>query len=74
VGFDSKLAFLVHMKEKVNKAYSMLSIIKRNVIHLDKHSFVLLYTAMGYVAALLCVITDTFKRDADLEEYGNKMH
>jgi len=30
VRFDSKLAFLYHMNEKVNKAYSMLGIINRN--------------------------------------------
>jgi len=30
VRFDSKLAFLDHMNEKVNKAYSMLGIIKIN--------------------------------------------
>jgi len=35
--FDSKLAVLDHMNEKVNKAYSMLDIIKRNFIYLDKH-------------------------------------
>ena len=46
VKFDSKLAFLDHMNEKVNKAYSILGIIKRNFIYLDKESFVLLYKTM----------------------------
>ena len=46
VKFDSKLAFLDHMNEKVNKAYSILGIIKRNFIYLDKESFVLVYKAM----------------------------
>ena len=35
-----------HINEKVNKAYSILSIIKRNFIYLDTNSFVLLYKAM----------------------------
>ena len=35
-----------HINDKVNKAYSILSIIKRNFIHLDINSFVLLYKAM----------------------------
>jgi len=34
------------MNEKVNKAYSILGIIKRHFIHLDNESFVLLYKAM----------------------------
>jgi len=46
VRFDSKLAFSVHMNDKVNKAYSILIVIKRNCIYLDKDSFVLLYKAM----------------------------
>jgi len=46
VGFDTKLTFLDHMNEKVKKAYSILGIIKRNFIYLDKDSFVLLYKAM----------------------------
>jgi len=46
VRFDSKLAFLDHMIEKVNKAYSILGIIKRNFIYLDTNSCVLLYKAM----------------------------
>jgi len=46
VRFDSKLTFLDHMIEKVNKAYSILGIIKRNFIYLDTNSFVLLYKSM----------------------------
>jgi len=34
VRFDSKLAFLGHINENVNKAYGILGIIKRNFIHL----------------------------------------
>jgi len=39
VRFDSKLAFLAHINEKVNKAYSILGIIKRNFTYLDTNSF-----------------------------------
>jgi len=34
------------MIERVNKAYNILGIIKRNFIYLDTNSFVLLYKAM----------------------------
>jgi len=46
VRFNSKPAFPDHINEKVNKAYSILDIIKRHFIHLDSNSFVLLYKAM----------------------------
>jgi len=34
------------MAQKINKAYSILGIIKRNFIHMDESSFVLLYKSM----------------------------
>ena len=43
---DSKLSFSDHITEKVNKAYSILGIIKRNFQHVDKDAFVLLYKAL----------------------------
>jgi len=43
---DSKLSFSDHITEKVNKAYSILGIIKRNFQHVDKGAFVLLYKAL----------------------------
>ena len=46
VRFDSKLAFLDHIIEKVNKAYSILCIINIIFIYLDTNSFVLFYKAM----------------------------
>jgi len=46
VRFDSKLSFMDHINDKVNKAYGILGITKRNYIHLDINSFVLLYKAM----------------------------
>jgi len=41
-----RVVFMDHINEKVNKAYSILSIIKRNFIYLDTNSFVLLYKAI----------------------------
>ena len=43
---DSKLSFTYHITVKVNKAYSILGIIKRNFQHVDKDAFVLLYKAL----------------------------
>jgi len=46
VTVDSKLSFSDHTTEKVNKAYSILGIIKRNFQHVDKVAFVFLYKAL----------------------------
>lgn len=46
VKFDSHLSFGGHMIDKINKAYSILGVIKRNFIYMDKNTFVLLYKAM----------------------------
>lgn len=46
VRFDCKLSFSEHINEKFNKAYSILGIIKRNFIYMDKDTFILLYKAM----------------------------
>ena len=34
------------MNEKINKAYSILGVIKRNFIYVDKNTFILLCKAM----------------------------
>ena len=44
---DSKLSFEDHITEKVNKAYAILGIIKRNFDHIGKDAFVLLYNSRG---------------------------
>ena len=44
--FDSKLSFKDHISQKINKAYSILGIIKRNFIYMDETSFILLYKSM----------------------------
>lgn len=46
IWLKTTVGFLDHMNEKVNKAYSILGIIKRNFIYLNKDSFVLLYKAI----------------------------
>jgi len=46
VTFDSHLSFYDHIQEKINKAYSMITLIKRNFIHMDKNTFCLLYKAL----------------------------
>ena len=40
------LTFVEHMNEKINKAYSILGVIKKNFIYVDKNTFILLYKAM----------------------------
>jgi len=46
VVFDSELRFASHCKEKINTAYSILGLIKRNVIYLTKEAFVTLYKSL----------------------------
>jgi ribonuclease P/MRP protein subunit RPP40 len=46
VTFDTKLKFSSHIDEKINNAYQILGIIKRNFIHVTSECFLLLYKAM----------------------------
>ena len=46
VRFDNNLTFRDHISEKINKAYSVLGIIKRNFIYMDECTFTLLYNFM----------------------------
>jgi len=46
VVFDSELSFVSHRKEKINRAYSMLGLIKRNFIYLTEEAFVTLYKSL----------------------------
>jgi len=46
VVFDSDLTFVSHCKEKINTAYSMLGLIKRNFIYLTEEAFVRLYKSL----------------------------
>ena len=44
--FDSQLSFLDHIQLKINKAYSILGLIKRNFIYMDKNTFINLYKSL----------------------------
>ena len=46
--FDSvsRLNFRQHIQDKINKAYSMIGLNKGNFIHMDKHTFVMLYKSL----------------------------
>jgi len=46
ITFDVKLNFSLHISEKVNKANSILGIIKRNFRYLSEESFVMLYKTL----------------------------
>ena len=46
VTFDSQLNFVTHINDKVNKAYSILGIIRRNFTFLDKNSFLVIYKSL----------------------------
>ena len=46
VWFDEKLSFSEHIQTKINKAYMMLGIIKRNFKHLTVPTSVMLYNSM----------------------------
>jgi len=46
VCFDSNLTFRDHISGKINEAYSVVGIIKRNFIYMDEHTFILLYKSM----------------------------
>jgi len=46
VVFDSELSCVFHFKEKINSAYSMLGLIKRNFIYLTEDAFVTVYKSL----------------------------
>jgi len=67
VRFYFKLCFSGHVNEKNSKAYSVLGVIKRNFIYIDKNTFSVLYKAMvrlhlEYANAVWC----PYKKD-DIE-------
>ena len=39
--YDSHLTFKDHIQEKINKAYSVIGLIKRNFIHMDSRTFIM---------------------------------
>ena len=44
--YNSHLTFKDHIQEEINKAYSMIGLIKRNFIYMDSKTFVMLYKAL----------------------------
>jgi ribonucleases P/MRP protein subunit RPP40 len=46
VTFDEELSFKTHIYEKINKAYQMLGILRRNFKHVDKDTFKLIYVSL----------------------------
>ena len=44
---DSNLKFELHMREKINKAYSILGIIRRNFTYLDIDCFLVILLKHG---------------------------
>jgi len=48
VTFDNKLKFDKHINNKINTAYQILGIVKRNFIYLTPDSFVVLYTLSAH--------------------------
>ena len=44
--FDTRLNFKDHIQEKINKAYNVIGLLKRNVIHVDGYTFILLYKTL----------------------------
>jgi len=44
--YGAHLTFKDHIQEKINKAYSLIGLIKRNFIHMDSRTFVMLYKAL----------------------------
>ena len=70
VRFDNNLTFRDHISEKINKAYSVLGIIKRNFIYMDERTFTLLYNL--FIKDQLCnrrVASDYLLRINSLEAF-----
>jgi len=61
--FDSRLNFRQHIQDKINKAYSRIGLIKRNVIHMDKHTFVMLYKSLEHTLNMLSQYDARIKRE-----------
>jgi len=69
---DERLAFSHHIQDKINEAYSMLGVIKRNFKYLQLSSFILLYKNMvrSHLDYCSSVWTPYRKGDiTDLERY-----
>jgi len=71
VRFDSNLTFRDHILEKINKAYSVLGIIKRNFVYMDEHkSMVRLHVEFANSVWCLYKIGDL----KEIEKIQNESH
>ena len=72
--FDSELSFRDHIQLKINKAYSILGLIKRNFIHMDKNTFIMLYKSLvkPYLEYANCVWSPYKKGDVEAIEKVQK--
>jgi len=59
ITFDEKLDFSVHIAEKINKAYRLLWLIKRNFNEIDNEAFILLHKHLVRAHLRLCRPLDT---------------
>jgi len=65
---DERLAFSNHIQAKINKAYAMLGVIKRNFKYLQLSSFILLYKHMVRSHLDYCSSVWTPYRKGDIED------
>ena len=65
---DERLAFCNHIQDKINKAYAMLGVIKRNFKYLQLSSFILLYKNMARSHLDYCSSVCTPYRTGDIED------
>ena len=71
---DERLTFSDHINDKINKAFSMLGIIKRNFKHLTIQSFIMLYKNMvrSHLDYCSSVWSPYMKKDIEASEKVQK--
>ena len=65
---DERLSFSEHIQNKINKAYAMLGVIKRNFKYLKTSSFILLYKNMVRSYLDYCSSVWSPYRKGDMED------
>ena len=72
VTYDSLLLFDKHISEKVNKAYTMLGIIKRNFTHISRKCFVILYKSLvRFIHSFIIRLFDMASQNAGHTVHNN---
>ena len=74
IWFDEKLSFREHIQDKINKAYMMLGIIRRNFKYLTLPTFILIYKSMvrSHLDYCCCVWAPYKKGDIEALEKVQK--